>query len=76
MTAHRCAGGLKKSGLRPGSNAIDIHFLGFFNMPVHASAQANLFTVILINHPISVAFYDAHGDAEDLFSSCSGMESL
>ena len=27
----------------------------------------NLFTVIPRNHPISVAFYDAHWDTEDLF---------
>ena len=38
------------------------HFVGFFNLPVQAPFYG-------CNHPISVAFYDAHGDTDDLFSS-------
>ena len=70
VTAHRCAGGLKKKlDLRLGSYAIDIHFVGFFNVSVQATSWANLFTVIPRNQPILVAFYDTHGDRKDLFSS-------
>ena len=45
------------------------HFVGFFNMLVKAPTRVTLFTVIPRNRPISVAFYDAHGDTGDLFSS-------
>ena len=66
MTAHRCAGGLKKKlNLRPGSQRHS-HFEGFFYVPVQAPTKATLLTVIPRNHPISVAFYDAYGDTEDL----------
>ena len=58
MTAHRCAGGLKKLDLGSGSQC-HRHFVGFFNVPVKAPTL-RLFTVILRNRPISVAFYDAH----------------
>ena len=58
VTAQRRAGGLKKLDLRSGSQR-HRHFVGFFNVPVQAPTRANLFTVILRNRPISVAFYDA-----------------
>ena len=45
------------------------HFVGFFNVPVKAPTPANFFTVIPRNRPISVDFYDAHRNTEDLFSS-------
>ena len=70
MTAHRCAGGLKKLDLRLGSHAIDISF-GSLTRPSKHRYRATLFTVIPRNRPTSVAFYDAHGDTEDLFSSCT-----
>ena len=42
VTAHRCAGGLKKKlDLRSGSHAIEI-FVGFFNVPVLAPTRAVL----------------------------------
>ena len=47
---------------------------GFFNMPVQASKRGHrkgviFFMVIPRNCPISLAFYDAYWDREDLFSS-------
>ena len=44
-------------------------FLMFFNAPVQAPTRGNRFTVIPRNRPILVAFYDAHGKTEELFSS-------
>ena len=44
--------------------AIDISY-GSLLCPLKHGA--NLFTVIPRNHPISVAFHDAHGDTEDLY---------
>ena len=41
------------------------HF--FFSQTARLKNQG-LFTIILRNRPISVVFYDAHGDTEDLFS--------
>ena len=46
-------------------------FRRVLNVPVPAPTRNNLSTVILRNRPISVAFYDAHGDTEDLFLSCT-----
>ena len=45
------------------------HFAGFFNVPVQAHTRATLFTVIPRSCPISIAFYDAHGDTEDVLHS-------
>ena len=45
------------------------YFAGFFNVLVQAPTRDHPFTVIPRNRPISVAFYDAHGDTADLFSS-------
>ena len=45
------------------------HFVGFFNVPVQATTRGQPSTVIPRNRPNSVAFYDAHGDTEGLFSS-------
>ena len=49
-------------------NAIDIS-KGVLTCPSKHRHGANLFTVIPRNRPISVAFYNAHGDTEDLFLS-------
>ena len=68
VTAHRCAGGLKKLNLRSGSQR-HRHFVGFFNVPVQAPTRDPPFTVIPRNHPILVSFYDTHGDTEDTFST-------
>ena len=45
------------------------YFVRFSNVPVQTRHGANLFTDNTKNRPISVTFYDAHGDTEDLFSS-------
>ena len=45
------------------------HFVGFFYVPIQAPTRGQPFMVIPRNRPISVAFYDAHGDTMDLFSS-------
>ena len=75
MTAHGCAGGLKKKlNLRSGSQRHS-HFVGTYvvSSPSKHRHGANLFTVIrrigAKTRHISVVFYDAHGDTEDLFSS-------
>ena len=68
VTAHRCAGRLKKKwDLRSGSNR-HRHFVVFPSKHWHGVI---LFTVIPRNRLISVAFYDAHEDMEDLLSSCT-----
>ena len=67
VTAYRCVGGLKKLELRSGSHTIHISY-GSLTRPSELR-HVTLFTVIPRNCPISVAFYDAHGDTEDLFSS-------
>ena len=54
VTAHRCAGGLKNIDLRSGSHTMDISYGSLTGTPFLR---------------FSVAFYDAHGDTEDLFSS-------
>ena len=43
------------------------HFAGFFNVPVQAPTRDHPFYGYSEDRPISVAFYDAHGDTEDLF---------
>ena len=59
VTAHRCAGGLKKKmDLRSGSQR-HRHFVGFFNMPVQAPTR--FFKVIPTHRPISRHFYDTLG---------------
>ena len=57
VTAHRCAGGLKKMlDLRSGSQR-HRHFVGFFNVPVKASTRGQPFyTVISRNRPIKTPF--------------------
>ena len=56
VTAHRCAGGLKKLDLRSGSQR-HRHFVGFFNVPVQARTRDQPFyTVIPRNRPHLVAF--------------------
>ena len=66
VTAHRCAGGLKKKlDLRSGSQR-HRHFAGFFNVPVLAPTRDHPFyTVIPTHRPNLVAFYDHAGDTED-----------
>ena len=52
VTAHRCAGGLKKLDLRSGSQR-HRHFVGFFNVPVLAPTRDQPFyTVIPTHRPI------------------------
>ena len=69
MTAHGCAGGLKKTyGLRSGSHAIDISYVSLTCPSKHRHVVI-LFTVIPRRRTISIAFYYVHGDTEDLFSS-------
>ena len=43
------------------------YFVGFF-VPVQAPTRGQLVTVIPRNRSILIAFYDVHGDTEDLFS--------
>ena len=47
-----------------------------FTVPVQAPTRGHPFTVIPRNHPISLVFYDAHGDTEDLFSSYSPRDTF
>ena len=62
VTAHRCAGGLKKKlDLRSGSER-HRRFVGFFNVPVLAFLYGDSNTP-----PHLVAFYDHAGDTGDLF---------
>ena len=62
VTAHICAGSLKKKlDPRSGSHAINI-LQGSLKCPSKHRHGANLFMVIPRNRPISVAFNDAHGD--------------
>ena len=52
VTAHRCAGGLKKLDLRSSSQR-HTHFAGIFNVPVQTSTRDNSFyTVIPTHRPI------------------------
>ena len=52
VTAHRCAGWLKKLDLRSGFQC-QRHFVGFFNVPVQAPTRGHPFyTVIPRNRPI------------------------
>ena len=53
VTAHRCAGGLKKKlDLRSGSQR-HRHFVGFFNVPVLAPTRDQpIYTVIPTHRPI------------------------
>ena len=70
VTAHRCGGGLKKLDRRSGYN--NRHFGGSYTWPFkhrHWPTFLQLVKRRLKCRPISVAFYDAHGDTEDLFSS-------
>ena len=56
VTAHRCAGGQKKLGLRPGSQR-HRHFVGFFNVPVLApTREYPFYTVIPTHRPIKSPF--------------------
>ena len=65
MTAHRCAGGLKKKfDLRSGSQR-HRHFVGFFNVPVLAPTRDQPFLYGDSDTPPHlVAFYDHAGDTE------------
>ena len=61
VTAHRCAGGLKKYDLRSDSQR-HRHFVGFFNEPVQAPTRAILFIRLFRETaPYLVAFYDTLG---------------
>ena len=72
VTAHRCAGGLKKKlklDLRSGSQR-HRHFVGFFNVPVLAPTRDHPFLYGDSDTPPHlVAFYDHAGDTEDTFST-------
>ena len=53
VTAHRCAGGLKKKlGLRSGSQC-HRHFVGFFNVPVQAPTQDQPFYTVIPTHRLN-----------------------
>ena len=52
VTAHRCAGGLKKLDLRSGSQR-HRHFVGFFNVPVLAPTREHPFYTVRHTAPIS-----------------------
>ena len=69
VTAHRCAGGLKKKlDLRSGSQR-HRHFVGFFNVPAQAPTRGQPFyTVIPKIAPFSRLLRHA-GDTEDTFST-------
>ena len=62
VTAHRCAGGLKKLDLRPGSQRHRL-FVGFFKVPVQAWTLDQPFYTSIIprNRSNLVAFYDTLG---------------
>ena len=62
VTAHRCAGGMKrKLGLRSRSQR-HRHFVGFFNVPVQAPTRGHPFYMVIPrNRPHLVAFYDTLG---------------
>ena len=50
VTAHRCAGGLKKKfDLRSGSQR-HRHFVGFFNVPVQAPTRDHPFYTVIPTH--------------------------
>ena len=49
VTAHRCAGGLKKLELRSGSQR-QRHFVGFFNVPVLAPTRDHPFYKVIPTH--------------------------
>ena len=50
VTAHRCAGGLKKYlDLRSGSQR-HRHFVGFFNVPIQAPTRDNPFHTVIPTH--------------------------
>ena len=66
VTAHRCAGGLKKLDLRSGSQRHG-HFVGFFNVPVLAPTRDHHGDSDTPPH--LVAFYNHAGDTEDTFST-------
>ena len=69
VTAHRCAGGLKKLYLRSGSHR-HRHFVGFFNVSVQAPTRGHPFLHGCSEKPPHlVAFYDHAGDTEDTFST-------
>ena len=62
VTAHRCAGGLKKSWTYGRAPKRHRHFVGFFNEPVQAPTRDQPFyTVIRTHRPQLVAFYDTLG---------------
>ena len=61
VTAHRCAGGIKKNlDLRSGFQG-HRHFVGFFSVPVQAQTQGHPFYGYSENLPHLVAFYDTLG---------------
>ena len=61
VTAHRCAGGLKKKlDLRSGSQRYR-HFVRFFNVPVQAPTRGHHFYGYSEKLPYLVAFYDTLG---------------
>ena len=60
VTAHRCAGGLKKLDLRSGSQR-HRHSVGFFNVPVQASTRGHPLYGYFEKPPHLVAFYDTLG---------------
>ena len=69
VTAHRCAGGLKKFDLRLNSQR-HRHFVGFFNVARTSTDTGPPFLYGDSDTPPHlVAFYDHFGDTEDTFST-------
>ena len=69
VTAHRCAGGLKKKlNLRSGSQR-HRHFVGLFNVPVKHRHGTTFLYGDSDTPPHLVAFYDHAGDTEDTFTT-------
>ena len=60
VTAHRCAGGMKKKLYPRSGSRRHRHFVGFFNMPVQAPTRDQPFYTVIHTAPL-VAFYDTLG---------------
>ena len=69
MTAHRCAGGLKRTlDLRSGSQR-HRHFAGFFNVPVQTPTRDQPFYTVIPTHRTISRLVRHAGDTEDTFST-------
>ena len=72
VTAHRCAGGLKKKFDLRSDSQRHRHFVGFFNVSVLAPTRVTgppFLNGDSETPPNLVAFYDHAGDTEDTLST-------